>query len=172
MDVTDTVARLEAQALAIAALARAAGPAQVAWKPSPDAWSTLEVVCHLYDEEREDFRARIDATLHRPDELAPEIDPEGWVTARDYASRDPAATLEAFLAERRRSLDWLRGLRHPDWERPLNHPSLARYGLRAGDILASWAAHDLLHLRQLVELRYQYLASHAAPYGVQYAGDW
>ena len=44
--------------------------------------------------------------------------------------------------------------------------------LTAGDLLASWAAHDLLHLRQLNELRYAYLIQVAAPYSVRYAGDW
>ncbi len=26
------------------------------WKPNPEKWCVLEVVCHLYDEEREIFR--------------------------------------------------------------------------------------------------------------------
>ena len=29
-------------------------------KPSAESWSILEVVCHLYDEEREDFREHLD----------------------------------------------------------------------------------------------------------------
>ena len=40
---------------------------QARWKPTPNDWSILEVINHLYDEEREDFRVRIDYTLHRPD---------------------------------------------------------------------------------------------------------
>jgi hypothetical protein len=46
------------------------------------------------------------------------------------------------------------------------------YSLRAGDLLAAWAAHDLLHLRQLVELQYECRRQQAAPYRVEYAGDW
>ena len=34
-------------------------PVQARRKPAPDAWSMLEVICHLYDEEREDFRQRL-----------------------------------------------------------------------------------------------------------------
>ena len=34
-------------------------------RPSPEAWSILEVVAHLLDEEREDFRPRLDLVLHR-----------------------------------------------------------------------------------------------------------
>lgn len=172
MELSDVILRLEAQAAAIAAIVRTTPAELVQWRPGAGAWSTLEVVCHLYDEEREDFRARVDLALHRPGEEVPGIDPEGWVSARAYASRDLASMLAAFLAERERSLAWLRGLDSPDWEQQLNHPALARYGVRAGDVLLSWAAHDLLHLRQLVELRYQHLAAHAGGYDVQYAGEW
>ena len=31
---------------------------QARWKPAPDKWSILEVINHLYDEEKEDFRQR------------------------------------------------------------------------------------------------------------------
>lgn len=172
MEPGDVILRLEAQAAAIAAIVRTTPAELVQWRPGDDAWSTLEVVCHLYDEEREDFRARVDLTLHRPGEEVPGIDPEGWVRAHAYASRDLASMLAAFLAERERSLAWLRGLNSPDWEQPLSHPALAQYGLRAGDILVAWVAHDLLHLRQLIELRYQHLAANAGGYDLRYAGEW
>ena len=29
------------------------------WKPGPSDWSLLEIACHMLDEEREDFRARL-----------------------------------------------------------------------------------------------------------------
>lgn len=172
MDLAACIAQLETQAGAIAALARAFSDAEARARPTPEAWSALEVLCHLYDEEREDFRTRVDWTLHRPGEQVPPIDPQGWVTARDYTSKDPATMLAAFLAERARSLEWLRGLGAADWERPVTHPALAAHGVRAGDLMASWVAHDLLHLRQLLELRYGNLASSAAPYSLLYAGEW
>ncbi len=34
-------------------------------KPNRESWSMLEVICHLYDEEREDFREHLDFILHR-----------------------------------------------------------------------------------------------------------
>jgi len=73
-------------------------------RPEPAAWSILEVVAHLLDEEREDFRPRLDVVLHRPHETWAPIDPAAWVTARGYNDRELAATLSAFLAERERSL--------------------------------------------------------------------
>ena len=38
------------------------------FKPSPETWSILEVTCHFYDEECEDFREHLDFILHRQNE--------------------------------------------------------------------------------------------------------
>src|SRR5512134_865923 len=73
-------------------------------RPAADAWSIVEVVAHLLDEEREDFRPRLDLVLHRPHETWAPIDPAAWVTARGYNDRELGATLSAFLAEREHSL--------------------------------------------------------------------
>lgn len=163
-------AQLAATGAAIAALARDIGAEQARWRPTPADWSITEVLAHLYDEEREDFRLRLDLTLHRPEEILPPIDPAGWVTQRDYNSRSLPEVAALFTAERDRSLAWLAALQDPDWERPCNHPQLG--GLRAGDLLAAWVGHDLLHIRQLNELRWQHLAQAAQPYRPDYAGDW
>ena len=44
--------------------------------------------------------------------------------------------------------------------------------MRAGDLLASWAAHDTHHQRQIVRLRYHRLEQLAEPYSLAYAGEW
>src|SRR6266851_3947592 len=114
-------------------------PAEARLKPDPVTWSILEVVCHLYDEEREDFRPRLDLMLHRPADPWPKINPGGWVTERAYNERDVSQMLDQWLAERVRSLEWLDGLAagdsEPEWERELTSP----FGsMRPGDMLASW----------------------------------
>ncbi len=142
---------------------------QARWKPDADTWSILEVVNHLYDEEREDFRVRVDYILHRPGQPWPPINPKGWVTERLYNQRDLASSLDDFLKERRKSLAWLRELDEPDWQASVTVP----FGqFSAGDILAAWVAHDLLHLRQLVELHWAFLLQAAQPYKLDYAGEW
>lgn len=169
MDVTTYAAALGANAAAIAALIQAMPADQAGWHPTPDDWSVLEVINHLADEEREDFRTRLDYVLHRPGETPPSIDPVAWVSERAYNQRDLAESLARFQSERRQSLSWLRDLSAPDWARFWGDDG---YRIRAGDLLASWAAHDLLHLRQLVELQYACRVEQAAPYSVEYAGDW
>lgn len=160
---------MKQQAAAIEALAGGISAEQARWKPTPDDWSILEVVNHLADEEIEDFRAHLDHILYRADQPWPRIDPQGWVTQRRYNERDLNESLARFSAERRASLEWLARLPAPDWQAAVQAPWGA---LHAGDMLAAWAAHDLLHLRQLVELRYAYTARQVAPYSLQYAGDW
>lgn len=168
MESTLLIARLESSAGVIEALVRGVQREQAVWKPSAVKWSILEVTCHLLDEEREDFRTRVDLTLHRPVSPWPGIDPEGWVTQREYGKKDLEETLNAFLEERRRSLAWLRGLRSPAWETAREHPRAGR--LTAGDLFCSWVAHDLLHIRQLARLHYEYVQELARPYAVAYAG--
>jgi hypothetical protein len=132
-------------------------------------------VNHLLDEERDDFRRRLDGVLHRRGEPWPPIDPPGWCAARHYNERDLAESLAGFAAEREATLAWLRGLTafdagvHDPAQAAL-HPRLAE--LRAGDLLASWVAHDLLHLRQITRLRFRQLEAAAAPYRTEYAGSW
>jgi hypothetical protein len=142
---------------------------QARWKPDPESWSILEVINHLYDEERQDFRVRLDYILHRPGEEWPPINPPGWVVERQYNQRELGPSVENFLQERQRSLEWLRGLGEPDWQKAEQAP----WGpFHAGDMFAGWVAHDLLHLRQLVELHYAWTVRAVAPYRVDYAGDW
>jgi hypothetical protein len=139
-------------------------------KPDLESRSILEAVCHLYDEEREDFRQRLDIMLHRPKEKWPPIRPEEWVTERHYNEQDLATVKKNFLAEREKSLEWLKGLKNPDWEAECDTP----FGttLKPGDMLSAWVEHDVLHLRQLVELRHEHVLRLAKPYQVRYAGEW
>ena len=44
--------------------------------------------------------------------------------------------------------------------------------MKAGEMFSSWAAHDNLHMRQLVELKRHRLINLVKPYDVGYAGDW
>lgn len=170
MDARGLIERLALQAPVLAGLAAGVSAEQARWKPAPEKWSLIEVYAHLLDEEREDFRVRLDLTLHRPETDWPPIDPQGWVTARRYAERDLDATVAEWGAERDRSLGWLRSLSAPDWARRHTHP---RFGsMAAGELLGAWVAHDLLHLRQLARIHYEHAATLAAPHDLDYAGNW
>jgi hypothetical protein len=161
--------QLAETAESIRSLAGGLSNEQARWKPAPDCWSVLEVINHLYDEEREDFRAHVDHLLQRAGQPWPEIHPQAWVKERGYNQRDLQPLLAGFIEERTRSLDWLKSLDAPAWEK---YQEFEWGRLTAGDVFVSWAAHDLLHLRQLVELRWGSTLQNAPPYDVRYAGEW
>jgi hypothetical protein len=117
-------------------------PAKV--KPSPDDWSVLEVINHLYDEEREDFRQRFDYLLHRPGEPWPPIDPSrlGHRTATTTSATCPLRCKTFSMNGKSRwhlaggALDQAQpGRRHE------THPVAGKF--HAGDMLAAWVAHDV-----------------------------
>ena len=138
-------------------------------KPSATSWSILEVVCHLYDEEREDFREHLDFILHRQNEEWHGIDPDGWVIERKYNEQNFVEMQKNFFAEREKSFAWLTGLVNPAWDKTY---TTAYRTISAGEMFACWVAHDNLHIRQLVELRRMRLENIAKPYNLEYAGDW
>jgi len=162
--------QLSVNAAAIQRLVEGVDSDQACWKPTPDDWSILEVINHLLDEEREDFRFRLRHLWSGADGPWPAIAPQKWVTVRDYNHRDLSESLANYLHERQRSLDWLAKISGTDWQTRYQHPPLE--GLSAGDLLVSWAAHDVLHLRQLVELKWAYGRMQFAPYSPDYAGEW
>ena len=161
--------RLSHTPAVISSLVEGVSPQQARWKPAADRWSILEVVNHLHDEECEDFRTRLDGILHHPGQPLPPIDPPRWAIERKYNERDMQESLGRFLEARRMSLQWLRDLNNPNWEQ--SH-QLPHGPIQAGDILASWAAHDFLHVRQLSKLHWEYLNREAAPFKTEYAGPW
>lgn len=137
-------------------------------KPDPESWSMLEVVCHLYDTEREDFREHLDFILHRQNEEYHVIDPQGWTKERKYNQQDFQKMQEKFFAERQKSLEWLTSISDSDWD--ITYTS--EYGsVSAGEMFSCWVAHDNLRLRQFVELRRARIENITRPYPIEYAGD-
>jgi hypothetical protein len=127
------------------------------------------VVYHLYDEEREDFRVRLDFILNRPGETPPEINPQDWVISREYNQGLLSEVIDQFTRERHRSLHWLTEKIPFD---PQTSSVLPFGTLLAGDMFAAWVAHDLLHMRQLVELHYLHAENTLKPFSLSYAGEW
>ncbi len=143
---------------------------QARWKPDAAQWSILEVMCHLADEEVDDFRTRLDLTLHRPEAEWPRIDPQRWAVERRYNEGSLDEALGRFLDRRGQTVAWLAGLAAPDWSRAHQHP---RFGpISAGDLMISWVAHDHIHIRQLNRLHREYLVASLPEHSPAYAGKW
>ena len=77
--------------------------------------------------------------------------------------------LDAFLAERRASLHWLKHLSNPNWDNAYQHPKFGP--LTANMFLSNWLAHDYLHMRQITRIKYQYVGKTSGE-SLRYAGTW
>lgn len=170
MDLHWYITRMRDDGEGIVAMVDGIDEAAWRWRPASDAWSLLEVVNHLADEETDDFRTRLRMTLIDPGEPWPGIDPPAWVTDRGYQDRDPAESVSRFAAARAESLEWLGTLETPDWSATYQHLLLG--DITAADLLTSWHAHDLLHLRQIVGLLFRYAESETGGGSAGYAGPW
>ena len=153
------------------AVARVFSSADIIWKPDAESWSALEIVCHLADEEAEDFPTRVFLTLEDTQLDWPGIDPVGWAKARDYQSRDLKSELARFVELRAKNIEKLHALDHPDWSSTKAHPQFG--DIVASDLLAAWCAHDALHLRQLAKRLHQLAERDAGTDSTtRYAGTW
>ena len=142
---------------------------QITWKAPPDKWCLLEVVCHLHDEECEDFRARTKHVLVAPDQPLPPINPVGWVTERKYMKQNVEEMLGKFIDERTNSIQWLGSLSSPNWNRAYEHPKFGAMSARM--FLNNWLAHDYFHFRQITRLKYEHLRAEGGQ-PLDYAGPW
>jgi hypothetical protein len=139
------------------------------WSQQPGKWCLLEILCHLYDEEREDFRTRVKCVLENPSQPPPAFDPQVWVTERNYLGQDYNEVLKRFINEREHSVKWLKSLVNPVWSNTYQHQKLGPMSARL--FLTNWLAHDYLHIRQIIRLKYDYLKEKSG-ISLNYAGNW
>jgi len=141
----------------------------VAWRarPAPAEWAPVEIVCHLRDEEVEDFGARLSVVLASGDSFAP-IDPERWAVERRYLEDDGPRALATFLERRAASLGSLAAIEPARLTATVAHRRTG--GLSGLDMLAAWVEHDRLHLTQLAATLARGWAAHWAPLHTEYAG--
>ena len=150
------------------ALLAATDDSDASWRPADGGWSILDVVGHLADEEVVDFRPRLASLLRDAAEPWASIDPPRRVEEARASLGNLADECERFVAARRESITWLCELDGPDWGATYAHPQLGP--IRAGDLLLSWAAHDVLHARQLLRRQYELLNGIAPEFSPAYAG--
>jgi len=136
-------------------------------RPAPREWSPVEILCHLRDEETEDFGARFRTILDGGTEFAP-IDPEAWVEARRYRDSALQDTLAELCARRAASLQLLASIVPERLSAAGDHRRLG--SLSGLDLLVAWVAHDRLHLSQLAATLARLWADRWTPLKAEYAG--
>jgi len=117
----------------------------------PNTWTAKEAVAHLIVCENTDWLPRLRVMLSTgPDRMLAPIDMEAhFAIAQQH-------TLEELLSEfarlRQASLDELKrvNLSDADFNKSATHPRLGEVTL--GELMATWAAHDLSHLAQIMRI--------------------
>ncbi|SFJ33082.1 DinB family protein [Planctomicrobium piriforme] len=125
-------------------------PAELAARPIPGKWSTLEVVCHLADcEQFNSERLKRTAALEKP--LLVGIDPTNYPAALRYELADLEEELKLIELTRRQTARMLRRLPDSVWQRTAIHTEIGLITMR--QLLLHPLRHMLHHLPTIAEKR-------------------
>ncbi len=116
--------------------------------PDPQEWSPVQIICHLVESEKLVQRPRLKRILHEdnPFITSPKAPPKPDQFACHGDGRKYA---QEFMAERLKTLDWLRTLTPKDWQRPARHSIFGKTSLL--EMAHFTAQHDRLHIEQLCQ---------------------
>lgn len=121
-----------------------------ATRPGPEEWSPSDVVAHLIHGERTDWIPRMRILLEHGEERPFDpFDRTGW--RQEAEGKTLPQLLDTFDAMRGENLAALDAvpLDEATLERRGTHPELGPVTL--AELLATWAAHDLAHMAQILE---------------------
>ena len=147
-DMEGTLAILSRTPAALDALLRGLAEEWTRANEGEGTWSAFDVVVHLIHCEEADWMPRVRTILEHGE--AQEFAPlDRWGGMRESQSRPLEELLDEFARRRAESLEALRKwrLNAEDFARQGRHPALGVVTL--GELLATWAAHDLNHLHQI-----------------------
>jgi len=146
-DLTETAALLSRTPAALVVLLRGLPEHWVRQNEGPGTWSAYDIVGHLANLERTDWMMRVRHILQRGEsEPFSRVDRFAQLKQTEQSLEQ---RLDEFARLRRENLVQLEGLQlgPEDFARRGTHPVLGPVTL--GNLLATWAAHDLTHLHQL-----------------------
>ncbi len=117
----------------------------------PDTWSPFNVLGHLVHGERTDWIPRLRILLTHG-EARPFDTFDRFAMLRDPEGNSPSELLTTFRELRRANIATLNSfsLTTSDLDRAGRHPELGTVTL--GQLLATWVAHDLSHIGQIVRV--------------------
>ncbi|HJR58326.1 MAG TPA: DinB family protein [Vicinamibacterales bacterium] len=135
----------------------------IAAAEGPGTWTPFDVVGHLIHGERTDWIPRVEHMLRHGDAVAfPVFDREAMFTASEGFSL--GELLDTFGRLRTENLDHLvsLGLTEADLERRGRHPEFGVVTMRQH--LATWVAHDLSHMGQVVRVMARQYSTAVGPW--------
>ncbi|HZC07696.1 MAG TPA: DinB family protein [Ktedonobacterales bacterium] len=141
------IAELRQTPTTLREMTSSASDAALDYHPTPEAWSTREVLAHLVDDEMFVMRTRLERMIKedRP-QLAPH-DEQRWYAHRNTARDDRTTLLDDFETQRAASLGIFALLRETEWSRTGIQPEYGEF--TAADWLERWREHDQIHIEQI-----------------------
>lgn len=164
-DLELTIALLERTPATLNALLRDLPEQWTRCNEGEKTWSAFDVVGHLIHGERTDWMPRARRILEFGETKA--FDPfDRLAQERESRGKPLPQLLDEFAAIRQHNLKELRALNlNPaDFGRRGRHPALGPCTL--GELLATWAAHDLTHLHQISRIMAHQYREAVGPWGV------
>lgn len=155
-DLDEAIAVLSRTPAALDSLLRGLPQAWVRGNEGEGTWSAYDIVGHLANLERTDWMVRL-RRIMEDGESRPFDRVDRFAQMKQGQEQALEQRLDEFAALRGQNLEALREikLQPDDFGRRGVHPTLGRVTL--GNLLATWAAHDLTHLHQLSRvMAYQY----------------
>ncbi len=148
MSLPDACAILSRTPAALNALLRGLPDGWVRSNEGKDTWSAIDILGHLIVGERTDWMVRVKVILEYGE--ARTFDPfDRFAQVNESTNQSMDQLLDDFSKWRNENLAALHGLnlQPQDLARRGRHPALGVVTL--GELLATWAVHDLTHLHQL-----------------------
>jgi len=140
----------------------AAAPAEaLRWREAEGHWTIVEVLAHIADAEITDWMPRVERCLSGGGRFPP-FDREGGF------ARYRGSTAEHLVGEfgqlRRANLEKLETfeLSAPHLRLPGEHPEFGKVSL--GQLLATWATHDMAHVAQMSRILTRSFGRHVGPW--------
>jgi hypothetical protein len=133
----------------IARLIKGVSRGRLGKRPAPDRWSVTEILAHLADVEIvQAFRIRL--ILGSSGIAIQGFDQDTWARYSDYATHDPALSLEGYRVTRERTLRLLKSLPKKMWDSYGMHSERGKETVKR--VSEMMAGHDINHLRQIKAL--------------------
>jgi hypothetical protein len=150
MESKDAIAALAVMPEALSQRLAGLGDPELRFKPSADAFSVLENVCHLRDIEVEGYARRLELMLREQHPTLPDLDGSALARQRRYNDQPLQPALDTFMAARRMCLQTLEAMPSADLTRSGHFENVGEVTL--AKLLELWVEHDQGHLRELDEL--------------------
>ena len=135
----------------IAAAVSGLSPAVLAYKPTPDKWSILEILSHLADIEIVyGYRLRQMLADEKP-VIAP-MDQNAWAQHLGYTEIPAPELVALYGLNRHHNLRLLRRMKPADLEKSAFHPEIHK-NVTVADLVEKMSTHGTNHLEQIERLK-------------------